>query len=367
MIGVAPPKLDTEPAPTERKPVFVRSESIADHDLSPPPAPVPAPLPEPVAAPEASLFAAEPVAQPEAPVVPAPSPLSVEPATTPFPNGPRPGTFAAAINAPVRIAGADLPLWSLLGPILLLVVVLVVVVAVLVGSTGEASAPSAAASGSAVAQKPKPSAAPVPKVPPKPALAKLLEGRAPESLTVSELLELDDARAEKERDAAKALRERLAKEPEAFKDKTVLRDLRKYTDNADTAREALAAMAAASGPQGADLLYEIWTGTQARTDTTELARALLFTRDVRSKASPALSVALDLRQAETCEKNKEILPRALKEADKRALHLLTKLTATKGCGPKKKDDCFQCLRGSDELKSTISAIKTRKTPNPFNP
>ncbi len=352
ILGVAPPKLASEPA-IERNPVFVRSESIADEDLSPA-LPAPAPLPG---------------GFPQVPV-PDLSPLSAaEPPTDPNPlmdDAPRPGSLRAALSVPVRIAGADLPLWSLLGPVLLLVVVLVAVVAVLIGSATEEG--KTAALGPSASAKASASAPPAPKAPPKPALAKLIEGRAPETLTVTELLQLDDARAEKERDAAQELRERLGKEPEAVKDKAVLRDLQKYANNPETAREALAAMAAIGGSLGPDMLYEIWTGTQARTDTTELARALLHTRDVRSKASPALAIALELRQAgEDCEKNKAILPRALKDGDKRILHLLLKLQRKQGCGPKKKDDCFQCLRGNQDLDSAISAIKARKAPAPFTP
>jgi hypothetical protein len=55
---------------------------------------------------------------------------------------------------------------------------------------------------------------------------------------------------------------------------------------------------------------------------------------------------------------------ALKDGDRRALHLLTKLTNKRGCGPKKTDDCFACLREqSDELTATINAVKSRRPPS----
>ncbi len=358
MIGVAPPKLASEPGAIERKPVFVRTESIADEDLSPP-----APAPAPADPAGASPFAFPEVSHPESPLSAAGPPTEPNPLLD---APPRAGSLRAALNVPVRIAGADLPLWSLLGPVLLLVIIVVVVAAVLIGSTSDQA--KTAAAGSAAPAKASASAPPAPKAPPKPALAKLIEGRAPETLTVPELLQLDDARAEKERDAAEELRKRLGNEPEAAKDKAVLRDLQKYANNPETVREALAAMAAMAGPLGPDMLYEVWTGTQARNDTTELARALLHTRDVRSKASPALALALELRLAgEDCEKNKALLPRALKDGDKRSLHLLLKLQRKQGCGPKKKDDCFQCLRGNQDLDSAISAVKARKAPSPFSP
>ena len=68
--------------------------------------------------------------------------------------------------------------------------------------------------------------------------------------------------------------------------------------------------------------------------------------------------------AETCEQYQAILPKALTDGDRRTLHLLTKLNAKRGCGPKKADDCFACLRDkSDELTATINAVKSRRAPS----
>jgi hypothetical protein len=109
-------------------------------------------------------------------------------------------------------------------------------------------------------------------------------------------------------------------------------------------------------------LYEVWTGTPVRNDATELARQLVYSADVRSKASPSLAVALELRSAEKCEQFQAALPHALKDGDRRVLHLLTKQVAKRGCGPKKADDCYACLREGDELTATINAVKSRRPP-----
>ncbi len=107
----------------------------------------------------------------------------------------------------------------------------------------------------------------------------------------------------------------------------------------------------------------MWTRTSERSDSTDLARALVYSADVRSKASPALAVALELRVAESCQQYKAILPQALKDGDRRSAHLLTKLNGKHGCGPKKNDDCYACLREpSDELKATVNAAKSRRAP-----
>src|SRR5262245_9503186 len=115
ILGVAPPKVESEPASLERNPVFVRSASIADEELSPP---APAAAPAPLGVKEFPLPLAEEQSM-------APNPLIA---------APRAGSLRTALNTPVRIAGVDLPLWSLLGPLLLLVIIVVAVAAVLIGS-----------------------------------------------------------------------------------------------------------------------------------------------------------------------------------------------------------------------------------------
>lgn len=196
-----------------------------------------------------------------------------------------------------------------------------------------------------------------------PALDKL-SGKAPETLRVSELLQLAEGRVERERAEARALQSKLVADPALGKDKAVQTELFRLAADADTAREALATIARLPAPLNADLLYEVWTGTSARNDTTELARALVYSTDVKPQASAALAVALELRGAESCEQFKVALPKALKDGDRRALHLLTKLTNKRGCGPKKTEDCFACLRDQgDELTATVNAVKSRRPPS----
>jgi hypothetical protein len=206
---------------------------------------------------------------------------------------------------------------------------------------------------------------------PRPAVEKIrpdalaaLETKPLESLSAGELLKLAAARSERRLETAQALRKKVEAEPAFAKDKAVQGELLKQAADAETAREALATMAALDGSLGAELLYEVWTGTAARNDATELARALLYSTDVRPKAAPALAVALELRQAETCEQFQVALPKALKDGDRRSLHLLVKLGSKRGCGPKKSQDCFACLRAApDELTATINAVKSRRSPS----
>lgn len=187
--------------------------------------------------------------------------------------------------------------------------------------------------------------------------------RASEGLPSREILRLAEERAQTRQKAAQALTAKLINRPLDVSDKATQSELLRFAADPETAREALAGMAAGAGPSGPDLLYEIWTGTSQRTSSTELSRELLYSSDQRAKASAALAVALDLRSAETCEAYRDILPRALKDGDRRSLHLLTKLTAKRGCGRKKAEDCYACLRDQpDELKATISAVQSRRAP-----
>jgi hypothetical protein len=160
------------------------------------------------------------------------------------------------------------------------------------------------------------------------------------------------------------LRENLEREPDAIKQKSMLLALRKLTTSPGTAPEALGAMATLPGSLGPDLLYEIWIAGPTRPEA-ELARELLYSSDVRQKASPALSVALDLRAAKTCEEAQAALTQAVETGDRRALAPMNRFMKKRGCGPDKREDCYLCLREGDAIKHAIVATKKRKAPAPF--
>jgi len=351
LLGVAPPRIESSAESPLRSPVFVRSgTSIAD--VEPPPVPrmaLPS-RPPPRQVPEANGVSQAP-------------PALAQP-------GKGVAWARAMLQVPARVAGRQLPLWQVLVPGFVVGGGLVALLAsALGGAAAAAKPPQAALSPAAVAA---PAAAAVAKPSDeKPALAPALDkldGKAPETLSSSDLLRLAEGRVEREREAARALRNKLESDPALAKDKAVQTELLRLAADGDTAREALSAIAHLQAPLNAELLYEVWTGTAGRNDTTELARSLVYSTDVRPQASPALAVALELRLAETCEQFKGALPKALKDGDRRALHLLTKLTAKRGCGPKKAADCFACLREQpDELTATINAVKSRRPPSYATP
>lgn len=191
-----------------------------------------------------------------------------------------------------------------------------------------------------------------------------LAGKAVGSLSVKELLLLNQGRARQKRASARALSEKLQADPTLVKDAAVQGELLRLAADPDTAADALSTMAQAQPPIGADLLYEVWTNRAIAAGTAELARSLLYSRDVRPGASPALAVALELRAADSCEAVQTALPKTQSEGDARALPSLIKLTSRRGCGAKKRDDCYACLRAqTKQIIASTKAAKARRAPS----
>lgn len=392
--------------PPSRSSAFPPSRASAFPPAAPPPPVVRVPEPPVVVHPAdaASLPAPPPppVAQrPQPPQPPTPSvpPPPPEPsvaaarsaATLVRPrasNPPALPSFGAALAQRVRFAGGEVPLWTLVTPLVLLVALGAGFAAAAVTSADDPGAapvalkPRPEPSASAVAVLPAPS--PPPPVvsasadeKPKPltllervasgddAAVKELSAKPLADLRVEEAISLSLGQSAQDVRAARALRDRIDHDPGLIKDPEVLAQLRRNSDDPETARDALAAMANVPGPISADLIYEVWTATASRTTATDLARSLIYSKEVRAKASKALAVALDLRDAETCEQNRDLLTRATSDGDRRASHLLNKLTRKYGCGPNKRQDCYACLRDGKDLDNAIKAVKARREPHPF--
>jgi hypothetical protein len=230
---------------------------------------------------------------------------------------------------------------------------------------GPATAP-AASSASAAPPPPPPASADVPLVElaaaGEPDAMKQLESKPAEQRTVGEIVALADGEAVKRKAELGALGNDLRRNPKLGEDPDVLRRLHEATKNPELAREALRMLATASGHGAVDVIYEVWVGTRGKTPTTQLAKELVFTKEVRAKASPALAVALDLRSTKDCEETKAIVQRAIEHADRRSVRLLGKLSLRYGCGPRKNQDCYACLRGEHLITDAITAARKRPTP-----
>ena len=77
-------------------------------------------------------------------------------------------------------------------------------------------------------------------------------------------------------------------------------------------------------------------------------------RDARLRA------IVKLRYSAGCDEKKALLADLRKSSDERALFELVPLQDKTGCGARKKDDCYPCLRTSNDLDDAITAVKSRK-------
>lgn len=301
--------------------------------------------------------------------------LPVEPAApTAALAGPSPSIpdLRSALGAPVRFAGRAVPLWGLVLPLVVGTAFFTGIVVAALSSSGTASDTPSAEVAVAESEAAAPPAGASAGASTAPAMAAPSAAEKPPSLDVepgslsaAEVLDIAERRAGAELRAAQELSRALEREPGIANDARTLADMRRMLGERETARTVLSAIAALPGPYSADLLYDAWTALGLRGETSELARALLYSKDVQSKASPALRVALELRDAKTCEENRALLSRAIEHADRRSLQALTKLQRTTGCGPKKRDDCHPCLRENDELERAVKAARARREPKTF--
>ncbi len=284
-------------------------------------------------------------------------------------------SFAHSMLMRVRFFGAEVPLWSVIMPVVIvgaLATAFAVSAASAVAVAGldtAAAAASSLLSASASAVVPGVASA-LPNPTTSAAVAQAANSAGsfelpPASYTSQELFQLSNQREQQQQARARELRAALLRDPGAIEEPSTLAALAQLIDDPATAAFALETTAGLPAPQAADLLYEIWTGTAERGRTPELARALLYSKDLRQKASSALAVALDLRIASDCDANLALLPRAKDEGDRRSLHLLTKLQRRYGCGPNKRLDCYPCLRPGTALDDAISAVRDRKEPKTF--
>ncbi|HEX4475980.1 MAG TPA: serine/threonine-protein kinase [Polyangiaceae bacterium] len=162
--------------------------------------------------------------------------------------------------------------------------------------------------------------------------------------------------------ALPSLRAAVRADPGLAKDRDLIRVVRTAVDDDATRTQAMNFAADSLGPDGADLLYDVWTATAEKTDATSQAKSLLSREDVRAHASKPLLLALDLRRLTRCDDIKQLLPDAIASGDDRSTRPLMALSSRKGCGFLHLGDCFSCLRGDDALGEAQKAVQQRKSP-----
>ena len=159
-------------------------------------------------------------------------------------------------------------------------------------------------------------------------------------------------------EALRAYEQALRLEPSRASDPQLIGHVREAAHRKDTAHAALTLASTLMGADGADLLYELWVGSKDAS-TKQLALGLFTGAQVQAKASPAVRIAFELRQAKTCTAIKTLLARAREHGDSRSLPVLEKLTVKRGCGVLGLGDCWGCMRGDSSLSEAIAAIRAR--------
>jgi len=193
--------------------------------------------------------------------------------------------------------------------------------------------------------------------------AKQIEARPMDQRTLDEAMGLASSRVQAKRKEIADLKRKLVLLPKIIvEDKTVLTRLKELANDRDVTVDTLAMFASLDGPLGPDLLYNV-ASARTKSDSAKLAEELGYAKEVRSKASEALGALLDLKKTDKCEEASKILERMKLRSDRRATGPLGRLTEKKGCGEKKTEDCWKCLRDGDLLKDTLA--ETKKRPAPF--
>ncbi len=192
------------------------------------------------------------------------------------------------------------------------------------------------------------------------AILEPLERDAPHRADVHHDLSLVRAAQGDTRGELEEALEWLAADTSAQPDTSLVQDTRKAAASKATADAAFALLESGKlGAAGSDELYELAYGKHHPAWTAARARKALSGQQVREQASPALKVALDLREAKTCEQKHALLPEAARVGDARALGELLPLTSRRGCGFANARDCHPCLRKDGQLGTAIKTIRAR--------
>jgi serine/threonine-protein kinase len=128
---------------------------------------------------------------------------------------------------------------------------------------------------------------------------------------------------------------------------------------AESSDAAFAMMESGLGAKGPDILYDLSTTKGLTPRTNSRIKQTLAKPDVKARMSPALAVAIDLKNATGCEAKRALLPRAKDQGDSRVLGTLRTYLAPRGCGFLGLGDCWSCMRRDNALGATIAAIEER--------
>jgi serine/threonine-protein kinase len=283
------------------------------------------------------------------------------------------------LKKPLTFRGRTFPRWMPLGGAALLVLGVGVTTTVLGGKEPEPELQGAAASETSTSNNDDDESSPRrPTANLDPALRQVLEAakagsdsalyaleqRSNDDRSVDEWLALSQAHLMRKQvdKALAAFAAAIEGDELAREDKALLGALRHLADDTSHSERILRFAADHLGTIGADFLFDVWSKTSAKTEATTRAFELLSTRGVKKNLSPALALALELREAESCEQYAKLLPRVEQVGDERVLTRLRDLRKDRGCGASGRDDCYPCLRGGGLLDAAYGQAAMRKAP-----
>jgi serine/threonine-protein kinase len=189
-----------------------------------------------------------------------------------------------------------------------------------------------------------------------------VEKKGPDRSDVHLLLERAYTAVHNVRDALREAGLLLTADPSGAADLKLQEDVRNAALlRGDTQDDAFALLESKMGPRGIDILYDIAYGTSGRLYPQAAARAKhsLDLAEVKARASPALLVLVDFRDAKTCEDRHALLDRSRDYGDVRMLSALQSYESTRGCGFLGRSDCYPCMHKDHLLGEAIAAITER--------
>ncbi len=175
------------------------------------------------------------------------------------------------------------------------------------------------------------------------------------------MLELSRAYVLKQRrsDAVSLIGKALALKPEIAKDPGAASTLWVAAQDDSSQDQAFALLQGPMKAKGADIIYDLVVTAGVRHKVVSRAEKWLASDEFQQNSSPALNIAVALRNAKSCGQRSGLLMRAKNAGDKRSLTYLHRFAQPTGCGRGGRGDCNPCLRKDDQLKRAIEAIEKR--------
>src|SRR5688572_29743282 len=188
-----------------------------------------------------------------------------------------------------------------------------------------------------------------------------LSKKHPAEGTIYAVLSVELAKSEKYDDAVEAARHALELDPRLNENKSIRGALFRAAQSGKATSAAFRLLEGPMGSEGADIIYDLSIREDVKARIRSQASQFLKSESVRAVASPGLLILIDLMRAqeESCEAVLAVVERAPLRGDQRAIARLRALESKEGCGPKKTDDCYPCLRQGRLLAFAIDTIQKR--------